>query len=117
MSISLGDRNHSGTASHRHSIEPVRCLEHGRQGQWCHAVRVTSAMFMLHVCCLQVLHLAATATPNQDAAFMMGIGWTCTNLVMSGFLLPYRVSACKDSLLTGTIWHLGLLIVGAFLWY
>jgi hypothetical protein len=38
-----------------------------------------------------VLHLSATVSPSQDAAFMLGIGWTTFNLVMSGFFIPYKV--------------------------
>eukprot|EP00775_Hariotina_reticulata_P006450 gene6450-6679_t len=38
----------------------------------------------------QVLHLAATTMPNQDLAFMMAIGWTCVQMVMSGFFIPYK---------------------------
>jgi hypothetical protein len=40
---------------------------------------------------MQVLHLSATVSPSQDAAFMLGIGWTTFNLVMSGFFIPYKV--------------------------
>jgi hypothetical protein len=38
-----------------------------------------------------VLHLSATVSPSQDAAFMLGIGWTTFNLVMSGFFILYKV--------------------------
>ncbi|WIA10023.1 hypothetical protein OEZ85_010235 [Tetradesmus obliquus] len=39
---------------------------------------------------VQVLHLSATLTPSQDASFMLGIGWTTFNLVLSGFFIPYK---------------------------
>ena len=38
---------------------------------------------------LQVLHFAATVTPNQDAAFMLAIAWTAVNLLMSNFFISY----------------------------
>ena len=37
----------------------------------------------------QVLHFAATVTPNQDAAFMLAIAWTAVNLLMSNFFIGY----------------------------
>lgn len=38
----------------------------------------------------QILHLAATLAPNQDLAFMLSIGWTAVNLVMSSFYLTFE---------------------------
>jgi hypothetical protein len=55
---------------------------------WPHAF---SAACLLHGHPLQVLHLSATVSPSQDAAFMLGIGWTTFNLVMSGFFIAYKV--------------------------
>ena len=52
------------------------------------------AVLLAPACCaiaVQVLHLSATVSPSQDAAFMLGIGWTTFNLVMSGFFIPYKV--------------------------
>lgn len=41
-------------------------------------------------CVLQVLAFAAVVTPNQDVAFMLAIGWTAVNLLMSNFMVRYK---------------------------
>ncbi|GAX73384.1 hypothetical protein CEUSTIGMA_g837.t1 [Chlamydomonas eustigma] len=56
---------------------------------------VTSAALSTTLACLlsliavQVLHLAAALTPNQDTAFMLGIAWTAVNLLLSNFFISY----------------------------
>ena len=40
---------------------------------------------------LQVLHLAATVTPNQDAAFMLAIAFTAMNILLSNFFIPFEM--------------------------
>ncbi|KAG1673764.1 hypothetical protein FOA52_002333 [Chlamydomonas sp. UWO 241] len=44
---------------------------------------------LLSLIAVQVLHLAATLAPNQDAAFMLSIAWTAVNLLMSNFFITY----------------------------
>ncbi len=39
--------------------------------------------------CLQVLHCCAVAAPTQDAAFMLSIIWTSTNMLLSGFFVTF----------------------------
>ena len=39
---------------------------------------------------LQVLHFAATVTPNQDMAFMVAIAFTALNMLMSNFFIPFE---------------------------
>lgn len=39
---------------------------------------------------LQVLHCAAIIASNQDTAFMISIGWTALNMLMSNYILPFQ---------------------------
>lgn len=34
--------------------------------------------------------MAAIIAPNADLAFMLAIGWTAINLLMSGFFITYQ---------------------------
>jgi hypothetical protein len=36
-----------------------------------------------------VLHFAASSSPNQDVAFMVAIGWTALNLLLSNFFITF----------------------------
>jgi hypothetical protein len=38
----------------------------------------------------QVLYVAAIVTPNQDAAFMLAIGWTAFNILLANY--PVRIA-------------------------
>ena len=53
-----------------------------------------NVVYILSLCpmhlLLQVLHLAASLSPNQDIAFMAAIGWTCLNLLMSGYFITFK---------------------------
>jgi len=44
---------------------------------------------LLYLIAAQVLSFAAIVAPNQDIAFMLAIGWTAVNLLMSNFLVRY----------------------------
>ncbi|KAJ9505285.1 hypothetical protein QJQ45_027868 [Haematococcus lacustris] len=56
-------------------------------------VRVTTILSTLSLIAVQVLHCAAILAPNQDMAFMIAIGWTAVNLLMSNFFIMYSQMA------------------------
>lgn len=43
-------------------------------------------VLLLYLTASQVLHLAATVAPNQDAAFMVAIAWTAINIMEGNFI-------------------------------
>ncbi|MEW5309515.1 MAG: hypothetical protein WDW38_001400 [Sanguina aurantia] len=45
--------------------------------------------YLLYLLAAQVMYCAAVVTPNQDMAFLVGIGWTAVNILMSGFLVRF----------------------------
>ncbi|KAF8067234.1 ctr9 [Scenedesmus sp. PABB004] len=45
---------------------------------------------LIYLIAAQVLAFAAVVTPNQDVAFMLAIGWTAVNLLMSNFMVRYQ---------------------------
>lgn len=40
---------------------------------------------------LQVLYFAAVVTPNQDMAFMLAIGFTAVNILLSNYFIPFEL--------------------------